>query len=408
MRALSHTFLFLFLAQTLIAKGNVYVQSTKAKLLSQPKLSADGFPLQMGEALSPISEQGLFVQVRSQDRSGWVSKLFVSPLPPGNQIKLGVTSNSSEAVVARQRASDFTKTAAARGLSETQKMRVRGEGDLYDFESLRWLESVPFTTASVSPPQGTAKEENQSITNSLFSNSEPSVLKETQAEVKLGRSLAARLLKKYPIVKDTELTSYLNTVAARIAAVSSRKDLSFRVGVIESQEINAFACPGGFIFLTTGSLKKIQTESELAGIIGHEMGHIVLFHNGEFKQSNLFLDILSGLLAPPGGEVVNAVASAALDEMEKQLFETGRDVKLELEADEAGVGLASQAGYSPIGLSNYLITLSKSEGTDSFKKTHPDTTIRIAKLVFFESSVSTENSAFVKDRWSEFKPKLKP
>lgn len=153
-----------------------------------------------------------------------------------------------------------------------------------------------------------------------------------------------------------------------MASVSSRKDLSFRVGIIESPEINAFACPGGYIFLTTGSLKKIQSESELAGIIGHEMGHIVLFHNGEFKQSNEFLDILSSLLAPPGTEVVNAATSTILDEMEKQLFETGRDMKLELEADEAAVALTSQVGYSPVGLSSYLNTLSKSENTDSLQK----------------------------------------
>ncbi|TGL90721.1 peptidase M48 [Leptospira congkakensis] len=408
MRALSHTFLFLLLAQTLIAKGNVYVQSTKAKLLSQPKLSADGYPLQLGDVLSPVSEQGLFVQVRAENRSGWVSKLFVSPLPPGNQIKLGVTSNSSEAVVARQRASDFTKTAAARGLSETQKMRVRGEGDLYDFESLRWMESVSFVSAETQTVKTSSKDESLNIKEVAYSNENLEVLRETKAEVKVGRSLAARLLKKYPLVKDAELTGYLNTITSRLASVSSRKDLSFRVGVIESPEVNAFACPGGFVFLTTGTLKKIQTESELAGVIGHEMGHIVLFHNGEFKQSNLFLDILSGLLSPPGGEVVNAATSTLLDEMEKQLFETGRDMKLELEADEAAVGLTSQVGYSPIGLSSFLNTISKSEGTESLKKTHPDTTIRIAKLVYFESTSSAENTPFVKDRWSEFKSKLKP
>ncbi|MCG6141053.1 M48 family metalloprotease [Leptospira mtsangambouensis] len=408
MRALSQTVLFLFLAQSLVAKGNVYVQSTKAKLLSQPKLSADGSALVMGEVLSPISEQGLFVQVRARDQLGWVSKLFVSPLPPGNQIKLGITSNSSEAVVARQRASDFTKTAAARGLSETQKMRLRGEGDLYDFESLRWLESVPFESPTPQSLPIDSKVENTNGLGHQFFSSELEVAKETKAEVKLGRSLAARLLKKYPLVQDTELTGYLNGVVQRLAVVSSRKDLSFRVGVIESSQINAYACPGGFIFITTASLKKIQSESELAGIIAHEMGHIVLFHNGEFKQSNVFLDILSGLLSPPGGEVVNAATSQVLDELEKQFFETGRDMKLELEADEAAVGLTSQSGYSPVGLSNYLNTLSKSEGTESFKKTHPDATIRIAKLVFYESTIGIENGPIPKDRWSEFKSKLKP
>lgn len=397
---------FLLFGISLIAKGNVYVQSTKAKLLSQPKLNAEGSLLKIGEVLTPIQEQGLFVQVRVEEKSGWVSKLFVSPLPPGNQMKLGITSNSSEAVVARQRASDFTKTAAARGLSETQKMRVRGEGDLYDFESLRWLESVPLTTDSNLSKSNQTKSGEVTPPLQIETNQSLSVLGETKAEVKLGRSLAARLLKRYNIVRDLELTRYLNSIATKLGSVSSRKDLEFRVGVIESNEINAFSCPGGYLFLTTGTLKKIQTEAELAGIIAHEMGHVILFHNGEFKQSNLFVDVLSSLLSPPGSEVVNTAMATAIGEMEKQFFETGRDAKVELEADEAAVGLVSQVGYSPIGLSSYLNTMSRAEGTDTLKKTHPETSMRIAKLVYIEASVSTDGTPFVVDRWSEFKNRI--
>ncbi|XDD47895.1 M48 family metalloprotease [Leptospira sp. WS39.C2] len=407
MKSNTLSYLFLFCGISLLAKGNVYVQSNKAKLLSQPKLNAEGSLLKIGEVLTPITEQGLFVQVRVEDKTGWVSKLFVSPLPPGNQMKLGITSNSSEAVVARQRASDFTKTAAARGLSETQKMRVRGEGDQYDFESLRWLESVPLNLElTQTKEEKNGLSQNIKPNTSFLNTSGLQVLGETKAEVKLGRSLAARLLKKYPLVRDLEFTRYLNSIAFRLGSVSSRKDLEFRVGIIDSNEINAFSCPGGYLFLTTGTLKKIQTEAELAGIIAHEMGHVILFHNGEFKESNVFIEILSGLLTPPGSEVVNTAMSTALDEMEKQFFETGRDAKVELEADEAAVGLVSQVGYSPLGLSSYLNTMSKSEGTDLLKKTHPDTTIRIAKLVFFESSVSMEGTPLVIDRWSDYKKKL--
>ncbi|TGL99715.1 M48 family metalloprotease [Leptospira jelokensis] len=397
---------FLLLGISVFAKGNVYVQSTKAKLLSQPKLNAEGLGLKVGEVLTPIQEQGLFVQVRVEEKTGWVSKLFVSPLPPGNQMKLGITSNSSEAVVARQRASDFTKTAAARGLSETQKMRVRGEGDLYDFESLRWLESVPLTIDTRNTKPERNKQPETIVTSNTDLKGDLFVLGETKAEVKLGRSLAARLLKRYPLVRDLELTRYLNSIATKLGAVSSRKDLEFRVGVIESSEINAFSCPGGYLFLTTGSLKKIQTEAELAGIIAHEMGHVILFHNGEFTESNVWIDILSGLLTPPGSEVVNTAMATAIGEMEKQFFETGRDAKVELEADEAAVGLVSQVGYSPLGLSNYLNAMSKAEGTELLKKTHPETNIRIAKLVFAEQSVSTDGAPLVVDRWSEYKNRI--
>ncbi|EOQ90461.1 peptidase, M48 family [Leptospira yanagawae serovar Saopaulo str. Sao Paulo = ATCC 700523] len=285
-------------------------------------------------------------------------------------------------------------------------MRVRGEGDLYDFESLRWLESVPLTIESNATKQNQNKDRETNLIPNQNSNQNLSVLGETKAEVKLGRSLAARLLKRYSLVRDLELTRYLNSIATKLGSVSSRKDLEFRVGVIESNEIYAFSCPGGYLFLTTGSLKKIQTEAELAGIIAHEMGHVILFHNGEFTESNVFIDILSGLLTPPGSEVVNTAMATAIGEMEKQFFETGRDAKVELEADEAAVGLVSQVGYSPLGLSIYLNVMSKAEGADLLKKTHPETSTRIAKLVFIESTVSIDSAPLVVDRWSEFKNRI--
>ncbi|MDF3818336.1 M48 family metalloprotease [Leptospira sp. 96542] len=384
--------LFLF---SILARGNLYVQSTKARLLSQPKLSVDGANLQLGEVLSPITEQGLFVQVRYGEQTGWVSKLFVSPLPPGNQIQLGVTSKSTEAVLARQRASEFTKTAAARGLSESQKMRIRGEGEIYDFDSLRWLESIPYRRDKVQN-KIPAKE----ITYPL------EVLPETKAEVKLGRALAARILKKYVLIKDDELTKYLNEVTSRIVLVSSRPDLDFKVGVLDSDEINAFACPGGFIFITKGALQKVHSESELAGVISHEVGHIVLFHNGEFKENNIYIDVVANLLNPSGGEVINSATSALLSEFEKQLFETGRDSEKELQADEAAVGLATAAGYSPNGLGNYLNSISKISKTDGLKRTHPETTIRIAKLVYIEAQTNVEASSSFTDRWHVFKTRI--
>ncbi|TGL61776.1 peptidase M48 [Leptospira ognonensis] len=387
-----------FTFSTIHAKSILYVQSPKAKLLKEPQLSSDGPTLKPGETLNPMSEQGLFVQVRMDDKTGWVSKLFVSQLPPSSQIKLGVTSNSTETIVARQRASDFTKTAAARGLSETEKMRVRGGAELYDFEALRWLESLP----SEGSESGTSKAENQ---ESSFTGR---VSEDTKTEVKMGRALAARLLKKYPLMKDAALTGYLNSVGNQVASISSRRDLSFKFGVLDTEEENALACPGGFIFITKGTLKKIQSESELAGVLGHEIGHITLFHSGKFVGSNVFLDILASLLSPAGGETISAAASAVLDEMETQLFETGRDEKVEWEADEAGVSLAAGAGYGSQGLGNFLTTLAKSKNADHLKKTHPDTSERIAKLIRIEASVDTKGIPLVKQRWNRYKDLLNP
>ena len=383
---------------TIHAKSILYVQSPKAKLLKEPQLSSDGPTLKPGETLNPMSEQGLFVQVRIDDKTGWVSKLFVSQLPPSSQIKLGVTSNSTETIVARQRASDFTKTAAARGLSETEKMRVRGGAELYDFEALRWLESLPAEVSATGTPKPVPQETSFSGT----------VSEDTKTEVKMGRALAARLLKKYPLWKEETLTQYMNAVGIQVASISSRRDLSFKFGILDTEEENAFACPGGFIFITKGTLKRIQSESELAGVLGHEIGHVTLFHSGKFVGSNVFIDILASLLSPAGGETISAAASAVLDEMETQLFESGRDAKVEWEADEAGVSLAAGAGYSSQGLGNYLTTLAKSKNADHLKKTHPDTSARIAKLIKVEASVETKGNTQVKERWNRYKDLLNP
>jgi len=396
---LLYSSLILFTFTTIQAKTILYVQSPKAKLLQQPQLSADGTTLNIGDTLSTIGEQGLFVQVRVNEKTGWVSKLFVSQLPPSSQIKLGVTSSSTEAIVARQRASDFTKTAAARGLSETEKMRVRGGADLYDFESLRWLESLPTEEQSLSDSPTLLKK--MDLQSRLASVSD-----ETKSEVKMGRALAARLLKKYPLLKDRALTIYLQSVGSKIASLSSRRELSFKFGILDSEDENAFACPGGFVFLTKGTLKKIHNESELAGVLAHEIGHITLFHSGKFMKSNVFLDVLASMLSPSGGETINAAASAALDELESQLFEKGRDESVEWEADEAGVDLASASGYAPSGLGNFLTTLSKSTQAENLKKTHPDTSSRIAKLIKIEASTEVKGIPIAKDKWNRYKDLL--
>ena len=141
MRLLYFYLLSFLLVSNLYSVGNLYVQSPSAKLLSQPQANSSGDALTIGESLNPVSEEGLFVQVRKGNKTGWVNKLFLSAFPPGGQIKLNSQTEMSDSVQARQRASDFTKTAAARGLSETESLRVRGEGHTYDFESLVWLES---------------------------------------------------------------------------------------------------------------------------------------------------------------------------------------------------------------------------------------------------------------------------
>ena len=372
------------LVSNLYSVGNLYVQSPSAKLLSQPQANSSGDALAIGESLNPVSEEGLFVQVRKGNKTGWVNKLFLSAFPPGGQIKLNSQTEMSDSVQARQRASDFTKTAAARGLSETESLRVRGEGHTYDFESLVWLESNSVETTRVT------LENVESVPRRKESSSK--IPKSTEQEIKVGRSIAAKLIYKYGIVKNKEASIQLNLLGRSISSKTSRTDLPFLFGILNSDEINAFACPGGIILLTKGLIRSVQETSELAGILSHEISHVVLKHSGDFEEMNPILAIISSLLAPSGGEIINATTSMAIEQMEKQFLETGRDQKTELEADGAGVMLASMMGYSSLKYEQYLDRISKAPDAITHSKTHPDYKTRVQQIQKLSASLPKEES----------------
>jgi beta-barrel assembly-enhancing protease len=202
-------------------------------------------------------------------------------------------------------------------------------------------------------------------------------------EVAVGRSLAARLAKQYGLVKDEEFTSYLNAVGTSIGKVSSRQELSFRFGILNTEEVNAFACPGGYIFLTKGSLAQIENEAELASVLSHELTHVTLMHSGRFDENQFsFLDVLASIMAP-GGDFVGTFTKTAVEGMYGQFFGEGRKKEEEMDADKAGVVYMVQAGYSADGALSYLNKVSKAQNNDTLLKTHPPAKERIDELARF-------------------------
>jgi hypothetical protein len=362
-------FLFYILIVHSVLAGDVmYVQSPVAKLLQAPSSNSLSEPIKFGESVYTISEEGLFVKVRSGNKVGFINKLFLSAFAPTAQIKLSSSLNTSENVQARMRASDFTKTAAARGLTDQEELRVRGEGHLYDFDSLVWIET-----------NSTEKMESEPkvLVDAKKEVPKKKVPESTVAEVKVGRSIAARLIKKYGIIKNTELTRYLNFVGRKISSMTSRTDIPFLFGILNSNDINAFACPGGIILVTKGLLKSIQDESELAVILSHEISHVVLFHSGDFEEMNFLLEVISGFLGPSGGEIISVGNIVIIEKLEKQLISDGRDQSLEFEADEAGALLASSLGFIPQKYETYLERISKLNEAKLLSSTHPSYKERI-------------------------------
>lgn len=213
---------------------------------------------------------------------------------------------------------------------------------------------------------------------------EPEPSPAVQKEVEVGRALAARLAKKYGLVQDKEFTIYLNKLGQSLAANSSRQELNFRFGVLNTNEINAFACPGGYILITLGSIKLMESESELASVLSHEISHVSLMHSGNFEgQDHNFLDILAAVMAP-GGDLVSSLAHSAMNNLVDELLEKGRDKAQEIEADKAGILLASQLQYDLDSSISYLTKIQKDqENNKVLLKTHPPTQERIEAIKKF-------------------------
>ena len=204
-------------------------------------------------------------------------------------------------------------------------------------------------------------------------------------EIAIGRELAGTVLGAAPLVDDPALQSYVNKVGRWIAAQSERPNLPWRFGVIETPGVNAFAAPGGYILVTRGLYEILENESQLAGVLGHEIAHVLKRHHvtamqkqgalqGFASAGQAALGSRGGLTGAVGEQVVAAG---------RELFTKGIDKEYEYEADHLGVVLAARAGYAPYGLVDVMHKLQAKAGEASLAllfSTHPHPTERLVKL----------------------------
>lgn len=202
-------------------------------------------------------------------------------------------------------------------------------------------------------------------------------------EIAIGRDVASRLLGAAPLVADPALQRYVNHVGRWLAAQTERPDLPWQFGVLEAPQVNAFAVPGGTIFITRGLLEKMRNEAELAGVLGHEVVHVLRKHHlkaiQKGAQTGLAGDALSAALKDRGG-----AARDKLIAFGTEMYSRGLDKSDELEADRLGVVIAARAGYDAYGLPSVLQTLQAMNAQDSavalMFKTHPAPGARLEML----------------------------
>lgn len=207
---------------------------------------------------------------------------------------------------------------------------------------------------------------------------------ETQSEVDIGKGVAANLLGAAPLVKDDKLQAYVNRLGWWLVQHTERTDLVWHFGVLDTDSLNAFAAPGGYVFITRGLLLNMRNEAELAGVLAHEIAHVLQRHHLAAIQKNAQTGIIADLASMAAeSSQYGAVADKAIS-ASTELYARGLDKSDEYEADRMGVVIAARAGYDPYGLPAVLQTLdgmnSQDAGLALMFKTHPTPHSRLQLL----------------------------
>lgn len=211
-----------------------------------------------------------------------------------------------------------------------------------------------------------------------------------EQEIYLGRSVSARILTQYKWLNNQRLHKYINLVGTSVAMASERPDLHYHFAVLNTKEVNAFAAPGGFIFITLGMVRSMKDEEELAAILGHEIGHCAARHSMKSIKSDLWKKVaVITAQETARHQGVNPqlldLFNQATDKVVGTLVTVGYEQGMEFEADKFGQAYCTLAGYKPDALRTYLEQMEKrAKGKDKTLAarlgTHPTFEARLAKL----------------------------
>lgn len=190
-----------------------------------------------------------------------------------------------------------------------------------------------------------------------------------RGESAVGASVANQAKRQLPMMEDEEVLNYVREVGNKIAQAAGRDDFEYEFYVVMDDRLNAFALPGGKIFINAGAILKTRSEAELAGLLAHEVAHAVLSHGFQLvTQGNLIANVTQ--YVPFGGTAANLIVLDYSRDMERQ-------------ADELGTKILASSGYAADGLYNLMVTLNQEERKSpvfAWLSTHPDTKERIRNI----------------------------
>ena len=206
-------------------------------------------------------------------------------------------------------------------------------------------------------------------------------------EIEYGRLLATQIIKKYSLLEDEKAVLYVSKVGKSVALFAGRSDIEYHFAILDTESINAYATPGGYVFITKGALALMKNEAELAGVLAHEIGHInhrhIMKELPPPRETGGFVDRAAALLVS-SGSVVSSAFTEVVNNATELLFSKGYKIEDEFEADRSAVYYTSETGYYPNGLIHFLKRIREKENKkkDSLVyNTHPSAAKRIKRLI---------------------------
>lgn len=209
-----------------------------------------------------------------------------------------------------------------------------------------------------------------------------------EQEYYIGRSVAATVLDQYPAYENDEVNEYLDTIGQIVVLASDRPSLfaDYSFQVLDDDEVNAFATPGGHIFLTRGMVRLAENEDELAAVLAHEVAHVVESHGLQTIRTSritaaLTSAAITGAQFAAGEEVaeLTEIFEGTIDDVTQTLFTAGYSRSAEREADQGAVKILRRAGYAPSALASFLERMDARWEPDGpgLARTHPSPSDRL-------------------------------
>lgn len=223
-----------------------------------------------------------------------------------------------------------------------------------------------------------------------------------QEEQEIGADVSRRLRQRYGVVQDAAVTKYVTLVGTVIAQAGSRPDLPWRFIVLDTDAVNAFAAPGGYVHITRGALGLIRDEAELAGVLGHEIAHVTEKHTIKAIQKSNAVKLATDETLSGNKALLKQVTDRTYDSILENAFDRGD----EMDADKVGVAAADKVGYAPIGLADFLQRLADRNKGATTKRglfaSHPDIEARIARIKKQIASDRLTATALVEARYKQY------